>query len=168
MSEAKSDKNRVGNLTLYSWIAVTYYASHPTWPIDDIVANVNTDMIGRRGTGYGDNEILVTPSHRHSKFSTIVRDSALIAEQMGLTFRSGDKYYSRSDHYNFAKVGIPVVFFSNGEHEDYHQVTDHADKLDSDRMQTYSRLAYWTGYRVAQADERPERIGRTGSWTGGR
>ena len=141
-----------------------YYANNPTWPADQIVANINTDMIGRSGPESGPMEVTVTPSHGHKMFSTIVRDSAVFAEQLGCTFTSGDKYYTRSDHYNFAQKGIPVVFFCNGEHEDYHQVTDHADKLDGAKMERIARLSFWTGWSVANADERPRKLGRQPAW----
>lgn len=141
-----------------------YYSDHPTWQLDKLVANINTDMIGRNGPESGEMEVTVTPSYRHPKFSTIVQDSAVFAKSMGITFSSGDKYYSRSDHYNFAKKGIPVVFFCNGEHEDYHQVTDHADKLDGAKMQRIASLAFWTGWHVANGDERPENLGRRQGW----
>jgi hypothetical protein len=141
-----------------------YYADNPTWPADRIVANVNTDMIGRSGPESGANEVTVTPSHKHNMFSTIVRDAAVFADSMGIKFSSGDKYYKRSDHYNFAKKGIPVVFFCNGEHEDYHQVSDHADKLDGAKMERIARLAFWTGWAVANADEKPAKLGKQPAW----
>jgi Zn-dependent M28 family amino/carboxypeptidase len=97
-------------------------------------------------------------------FSTIVRDAAVFADSMGIKFSSGDKYYQRSDHYNFAKKGIPVVFFCNGEHEDYHQVSDHADKLDGAKMERIARLAFWTGWAVANADEKPAKLGKQPAW----
>jgi hypothetical protein len=141
-----------------------YFVENPTWPLDQIVANVNTDMIGRNGPESSEFEVTVTPSNRHSHFSTIVRDAARFGAGLGLKFTSGDKYYSRSDHYNFAKKGVPVVFFCNGEHEDYHQVTDHADKLDGDKMERIARLAFWTGWSTANADARPERLGKQRDW----
>lgn len=141
-----------------------YYAENPTWPLDKLVADINTDMIGRSGPESGAMEVTVTPSHKHSHFSTIVQDAARFGSVLGLTFSSGDKYYQRSDHYNFAKKGIPVVFFCNGEHEDYHQVTDHADKLDGDKMERIARLAFWTGWSVANSGERPRKLGRSERW----
>jgi Zn-dependent M28 family amino/carboxypeptidase len=141
-----------------------YFADHPTWPAADLVANINTDMIGRSGPESGPTEITVTPSHKHAKFSTLVQDAARFAAVLGCTFTSGDKYYQRSDHYNFAKKGIPVVFFCNGEHEDYHQVTDHADKLDGAKMERIARLAFWTGWAVANAPERPRTLGKREQW----
>ena len=141
-----------------------YYADHPTWPLDRIVANINTDMIGRNGPESGPGEVTVTPSFRHGRFSTLVQRSARFGEQLGMTFTSGDKYYARSDHFNFAQKGIPVVFFCNGEHEDYHQVSDHADKLDGAKMERIARLAFWTGWATANADERPLTLGRQQDW----
>ncbi|MEM7200381.1 MAG: M28 family peptidase [Planctomycetota bacterium] len=141
-----------------------WYSDHPTWDINDIVANVNTDMIGRSGPESEATEITVTPSYRHKKFSTIVRDAAHLGQSLGVTFTNGDKYYTRSDHYNFARLGIPVVFFCNGEHEDYHQVTDEADRLDPVKMEAIARLAYWVGHNVANAEERPRTLGRAKSW----
>ncbi|MFK7741871.1 MAG: M28 family metallopeptidase, partial [Planctomycetota bacterium] len=141
-----------------------YYSEHPTWPLKDIVADINTDMIGRSGPESGPMEVTVTPSYRHRAFSTIVRDAARFGKTLGMSFSSGDKYYQRSDHYNFARKGVPVVFFCNGEHEDYHQVSDHAEKLDGDKMERIARLAFWTGWHVANADERPEDLGRQKGW----
>ncbi|MEC7583123.1 MAG: M28 family peptidase, partial [Planctomycetota bacterium] len=92
------------------------------------------------------------------------QDAARLGETMGISFVSGDKYYQRSDHYNFAKKGIPVVFFCNGEHEDYHQVTDHADKLDAPKMEKLARLAFWTGWQLANDEELPRTLGRRSDW----
>ena len=141
-----------------------YYSDNPTWQLDKIVANINTDMIGRSGPESGPQEVTVTPSYRHAKYSTIVRDAFGFAEELGMAFTSGDKYYARSDHYNFAKKGIPVVFFCNGEHEDYHQVSDTGDKLDGQKMQRIARLAFWTGWHVAMADKSPVDLGRQQRW----
>lgn len=141
-----------------------WYADNPTWAADKLVANINTDMIGRSGPESDSSQVTVTPSHRHAMFSTLVRDAATFGEQLGLSFTSGDKYYMRSDHYNFAKKGIPVVFFCNGEHEDYHQVTDHADKLDGDKMERIARLAFWTGWAAANAESAPTKLGRQADW----
>ena len=84
---------------------------------------------------------------------------------MGIELTSGDQYYQRSDHYNFARKGVPVVFFCDGEHEDYHKVTDHPDKLDYGKMERIARLAYWTGFHAANAPRRPQTIGKRSDWT---
>jgi Zn-dependent M28 family amino/carboxypeptidase len=97
-------------------------------------------------------------------YSTLVRDSVPLAAELGVTFTTGDRYYTRSDHYNFAKLGIPVIFFCSGEHEDYHQVTDHADKLDGEKMERIARLAFWTGWNAANSDDRPRVLGPRKDW----
>lgn len=141
-----------------------HWAEHPTWPIESVVANVNIDMIGRVADLSGADEISITPSYQHPKFSSIARHAAGLAASLGLGLTSGDKFYERSDHYNFAVRGIPVVFFCDGEHEDYHKVTDTADKLDYAKIERVARLAYWVGHEVANAATRPEEIGRQTGW----
>lgn len=144
-----------------------HYAENPTWDVESLVANVNIDMIGRIAELSGANEISITPSHRHPKFSSIARGAAGLAERFGMGLTNGDQFYERSDHYNFAVRGVPVVFFCDGEHEDYHQVSDTADKLDYEKIQKVARLAYWIGDQVANDDERPREIGRQESWLEG-
>ncbi|MHC5066496.1 MAG: M28 family metallopeptidase [Planctomycetota bacterium] len=143
-----------------------YYASNPTWDLKKLVANINIDMIGRIADISGESEVSVTPSYRHKMYSSIGRRSAELAEQLGLGLTIGDKFYSRSDHYNFAKKNIPVVFFCDGEHEDYHQVTDHAEKLNYRKMEMIARLAYWTGWDVSNSAERPVVLGKHRGWLG--
>lgn len=141
-----------------------YYATHPTWPLDRIVADINIDMIGRNAELSGPDEISITPSYAHPKYSSIGRTSAELAERFGLGLSIGDTYYERSDHYNFAERGVPVVFFCDGEHEDYHQVSDTADKLNYDKIERVARLAFWTGTTIANAAGRPSEIGLQKSW----
>lgn len=142
-----------------------HFAAHPTWPLDKIVANVNIDMIGRAGRKDGGPiEMQVTPSHQHEKYSSIVRDAVALADRFGIAFTSGDTYYQRSDHYNFAKQGVPVVFFCDGEHPDYHQVTDTAALLHYDRMEAVARLAFWSGFNVANDKGRPKELGVQDRW----
>ena len=142
-----------------------WYAAHPTWPLDKIVADINIDMIGRAGGSEGGPiEMQITPSHAHEKYSTMVREAIGLGERLGIAFTSGDTYYARSDHYNFAKNGVPVVFFCDGEHPDYHQVTDTADRLDYRKMEAVARLAFWSGWQVANAKGRPDELGAQAKW----
>ncbi len=141
-----------------------HFADNPTWPVKRIIANVNIDMIGRAGGTPERPQMRITPSYAHQKYSTIVRDAVELGGKFGIQFTSGDTYYQRSDHYNFAKKGIPVVFFCDGEHPDYHQVTDHADKLGYAAMESVARLAFWTAWNVADADARPQDLGRQKGW----
>jgi hypothetical protein len=141
-----------------------YFADNPTWSKDRIIANINIDMIGRAGRREDQILMQITPSHEHAKYSSIVRDAVTTGKLFGIKFTSGDTYYRRSDHYNFAKLGIPVVFFCDGEHPDYHKVTDHADKLDYGAMEAVARLAYWTAWQVADAKDKPKALGKRGDW----
>ncbi|MFT7535371.1 MAG: hypothetical protein ACI85K_001323 [Hyphomicrobiaceae bacterium] len=141
-----------------------WYADHPTWPKDRITANINIDMIGRAGRKDQDILMQITPSHQHEKYSSLVREAVTLGKKFGVVFTSGDTYYRRSDHYNFAKKGIPVVFFCDGEHPDYHQVTDHADKLDYEAMEAIARLAYWTVWQTADAKGKPDELGKQPGW----
>ena len=142
-----------------------WFSENPTWPLAKIVANINIDMIGRTADLSGPRGISVTPSHSHEQFNTLVKEAVRLGGLLGVTeFTSGDKFYQRSDHYNFARKGIPVVFFCDGEHEDYHKVTDHADKLDYAKMELITRLAYWVGYNAADARERPKALGSQTGW----
>ena len=64
------------------------------------------------------------------------------------------QFYYRSDHWNYAKHGVPVIFYFSGVHEDYHQPTDTIDKIDFDKMARVTRLVFETGWRVANLDHR--------------
>ena len=66
-----------------------------------------------------------------------------------------NRFYFRSDHYNFAKNDIPVIFYFNGTHEDYHQPTDTVDKINFDLLEKRTRLIFHTAWKVANRDERP-------------
>jgi len=141
-----------------------WFSEHPSWPLDKIVADINIDMIGRAAEKDGKTLMQVTPSFQHEKYSSIVQDGVALGARFGITFISGDQYYQRSDHYNFAVKGVPVVFFCDGEHPDYHQVSDSADKLDYVRMEAVARLAFWTGWQVAAAKGRPKELGVQSDW----
>lgn len=142
-----------------------WFSENPTWELGKIVADINIDMIGRVADLSGERGISMTPSHRHNEFNTLVRDAARLAKEVGIEqLTSGDKFYERSDHYNFARKGVPVVFFCDGEHEDYHKVTDHADKLDYAKMEKVTRLAFWVGVDAANRRERPKKLGSQDDW----
>jgi Zn-dependent M28 family amino/carboxypeptidase len=87
-----------------------------------------------------------------------------LGARFGIEFQSGDTYYERSDHYNFAKNGVPVVFFCDGEHPDYHQVGDSADRLDYVRMEAVARLAAFCVWATANGKARPQELGKQPGW----
>jgi Zn-dependent M28 family amino/carboxypeptidase len=65
-----------------------------------------------------------------------------------------NRYYFRSDHYNFAAKGIPAIFYFNGVHEDYHQASDTVDKIDFNKIAHISKLVYYTAWELANKEER--------------
>ena len=80
-----------------------------------------------------------------------------IGLDLDYTFNAEDdpnRYYYRSDHYNFAKNNIPVIFYFNGVHEDYHKTTDTIDKIDFEKVKKIARLVFLTAWELANRDER--------------
>lgn len=140
-----------------------YYVEHPVFPLENTIANINTDMVGRIDKKYEGNPdyIYVIGSDRLSS------DLHRINEEMNqkychltldYTYNAEDdpnQYYYRSDHYSFAKHGIPAIFFFNGVHEDYHRATDEVDKINFDKMVNIGKLIFHTAWELAN---RPERI----------
>jgi hypothetical protein len=137
-----------------------HYAKEPTWPLNKIAGNVNMDMLGRSTNRVPPDTVAVTPTKRNEEFNTLARRAYELGEQFGLKMGDGDRFYERSDHYNFAQRGIPVVFFCDDEHADYHMTTDSADKLEFDKMERIARLAFLIGYTAANDDSRPSHLGR--------
>ena len=135
-----------------------WFSDNPTFPKDhEIVANINMDMIGRNEIG----KIKVTPSPKHDDYSTlsIACQVASVEEGYEVTF-DADQFYRRSDHYNFARLGIPVVFLFSGTHEDYHKPTDTVEKIKWKKVVSVSRIAYRIGWDAANAKERPRRLSK--------
>ncbi len=101
------------------------------------VCNLNLDMVGRNAP----DELYVTPSSKHSAYNGLVSRLDELAPLEGFpSLGSADRYYERSDHAEFAKLGIPVAFLFAGEHEDYHKPGDTADKIDVDKVRRVTRL----------------------------
>ncbi|HUF35622.1 MAG TPA: M20/M25/M40 family metallo-hydrolase [Gemmatimonadales bacterium] len=131
-----------------------YFSEHPTLPLDDIVANVNIDMIGRNWP-----DTIVAIGKEHSDLgATLARVNAAHPE-LGMTAIDDrwpeERFYFRSDHYNFARKGVPVLFFFNGVHDDYHAVTDSPEKIDAEKESRILRLLFYLGQEIANASERP-------------
>ncbi len=145
----------------------SWFVKHPTWPLEKIVADVNMDMVGRSTKKVPSDTIAVTPTYRNRAFSSLAREAAWLGLAFGLQMANGDRFYARSDHYNFAKAGIPVVFFCDDEHPDYHMPTDTADKIEFDKVERVARLSFLLGYRTANRDGRPETLGRQADWFAG-
>ena len=143
-----------------------HFSKHPTWPLNDIIADINIDMIGRSTKKVPLDTISVTPTFRHKAYSSLVREAAFLggSKAFGLHLANGDRFYMRSDHYNFARKGVPVVFFCDDEHEDYHQQSDDVEKIEFKKVERIARMAFLLGYRTLNRDGRPEVLGKKSDW----
>jgi Zn-dependent M28 family amino/carboxypeptidase len=132
-----------------------FFTSHPPVPIEQIVANINLDMIGRNWA-----DTIVAIGKEHSDLGTTLHRVNAAHPELGMTAIDDrwpeERFYFRSDHYNFARKGVPILFFFNGVHEDYHEVTDSPEKINSDKEARILRLLFYLGQEIANAPKRPE------------
>lgn len=138
-----------------------YYAENPIFPMANTVANLNIDMIGRCDPeNCGKNYVYVIGSEMlSSDLKKINVEANNKVTQMELNYKYDDpndqqRLYYRSDHYNFAKNGVPVAFFFDGIHEDYHKPTDDADKIDYEALQKRAQLVFATAWELANRKDR--------------
>ena len=142
-----------------------YYAANPVFPLENTVADINIDMIGRYDEAHADSSayIYVIGAGRISPdLDSVTRamNDAYARYELDYTYDAADdpnRFYYRSDHYNFAKNGVPSVFFFSGVHADYHRPTDTPDKLDYDKMAIVGRHAFLIAWNLAN---RPEGLNR--------
>jgi hypothetical protein len=169
MHEKKPPRRSVGFL----WVSAeeiglfgsSYFADHPLVPIEEIVSAINLDMIGRTKseedvqstrsglTIVGEDSVKVIGALQSSLLMGI-NEEAL--DELGLVgnydyndMNHPDRYFFRSDHINFARKDIPVLFYSTGTHRDYHQVTDTEDRIDYEKFERMVELSYLVGYKLA-------------------
>lgn len=132
-----------------------YFAEHPTVPASDIVADINLDMVGRNWK-----DSIAVIGREHSDLAATL--SRVAAAHPELNMRPVDdlwpqeNFYYRSDHYNFARKGVPILFFFNGTHPDYHRPSDSVDKIDAEKESRIVKLVFYLGLEVANAAERPK------------
>jgi hypothetical protein len=126
-----------------------FYVNHAVIPLTQTVAMINLDMISRNE----DNSVSVIGSNRSPELHEI---NLAANEEIGLQFLyNGERYFSRSDQFNFAKHKIPVLFYNTDTHNDYHRPTDTFEKINPEKMAKISRLAYLVVWELANSDERP-------------
>ena len=139
-----------------------YYTENPLFPLENTVCNLNIDMIGRIAPEKVDNPnyVYLIGSDKLSQelhdISEKVNETYTQLE-FDYTFNEEDdpnRFYYRSDHYNFAKNNVPVIFYFNGVHEDYHKMTDTPDKIEYELMETRTRLIFQTAWEIANREER--------------
>ncbi len=140
-----------------------YYSDNPIYPLSKTVANLNLDMIGRIDpTRKGDKReyiYIIGSDHDSQDLHNISEQTNLQTVNIDLDYRYNAKddpqrFYYRSDHYNFAKKGIPIIFYFSGTHEDYHLPSDTADKINYDLLELRSKLIFYTAWNIANRDQR--------------
>lgn len=148
-----------------------YFTEFPTVPLDHIVTQLNIDMIGRskkEGDTNPRNAELTGPNAVYVIGSTMMSTelgelvNSVNKSFLNLTYdtkyddpKDPNRFFSRSDHYNYARKGIPIIFFFDGVHEDYHRPGDSADKIDYEKMEKITRTIYMTLWELAN---RPTRV----------
>lgn len=139
----------------------SYYSENPVFPLAHTVADLNIDMIGRDDpANRGKNYVYVIGSEMLSSELKIINEAAnKKTHNLELNYKyddpkDPDRLYYRSDHYNFAKHGIPVAFYFDGIHEDYHQPTDDVEKIDFNLLQKRTQLIFTTAWELANRENR--------------
>jgi Zn-dependent M28 family amino/carboxypeptidase len=139
-----------------------YYTDHPVFPLAQTIADLNIDMIGRTDKeheGKGDYVYVIGSDKLSSELHAINEAANKKYTNIGLDYRFNDpedpnRFYYRSDHYNFAKHKIPVAFYFNGVHDDYHGAGDEVDKIEFPKMEKRAHLVFYTAWELANRDNR--------------
>lgn len=142
----------------------SYYTENPIFPLENTIVDLNIDMIGRIDKNHEEedknNYIYLIGSDRlstdlHNLSEEVNKKHTQL--DLDYTFNAKDdpnRFYYRSDHYNFAKHNIPIIFYFNGVHEDYHEPTDTADKIEYDLLTKRAKLVFYTAWEIANRDDR--------------
>ncbi|HZI18928.1 MAG TPA: M28 family peptidase [Pyrinomonadaceae bacterium] len=179
LAEAFSKGKRPARSILFVWHAgeekglwgSEYFAKFPTVPLEQVVTQLNIDMIGRSkraGDTNPKNRMLTGPEEIYVIGSKMMStelgelSEAVNAAYLGIRFNyhydqpnDPERLFYRSDHYNYARNGVPIIFYFDGIHEDYHQPSDHADKIDYQKMERVTRTIFITASELANRPTRP-------------
>ena len=140
----------------------SYYVTHPTLPLEKTIANLNIDMIGRVDTRHESNPnyvYLIGSNNLSNELHHVSEEVNATYSNLELdyTFNADsdpNRFYYRSDHYNFAKNNIPIIFYFNGTHADYHRPTDTIDKIEFDILTNRTKLIFHTAWEIANRKDR--------------
>jgi Zn-dependent M28 family amino/carboxypeptidase len=140
-----------------------YYSENPLFPLANTITDVNIDMIGRRDEFHPNSNnyiYLIGSDYLSSDLFNICEDANKKYVHLDLDYKYNDRsdpnrFYYRSDHYNFAKNGIPSVFLFNGTHADYHKPTDKVEKIEFDALAKRAQLAFAIAWELANRENRP-------------
>ncbi len=140
-----------------------YYGDYPSFPLEKTTANLNIDMIGRtdpkRQKADSLNYVYVVGDHMLSSDLRPISESMNKKyTKLGLDYKYNEpndpeRIYYRSDHYNFARKGVPIIFYFNGTHNDYHRITDTPDKINYELMKKRAQLVFYTAWEMANRND---------------
>ena len=139
-----------------------YYTQNPIFPLANTVCNLNIDMIGRIDDRHKDNPnfvYLIGSDKLSMDLHNLSEEMNKKYMNIDLDYKYNDendpnRFYYRSDHYNFAKHNIPIIFYFNGTHADYHKPTDTPDKINYELLENRTRLVFYTAWEVANREAR--------------
>ena len=141
----------------------SYYSEHPLFPLANTITDINIDMIGRHDEFHNDSSdyvYLIGSDYLSTDLYNICEDVNKKYVNLFLDYKFNDRkdpnrFYYRSDHYNFAKNGIPSVFLFNGVHADYHKASDEVDKIEFEALKKRTQLAFSIAWEIANRENRP-------------
>jgi hypothetical protein len=132
-----------------------WFSDHPTVPLGKIVANVNVDMIARNNP-----DTVVVIGKNYSSLGRTANAVQARHPELHLTLSDDiwpeERFFFRSDHFNFARKEIPAIFFFSGVHADYHKPSDEVEKIDADKAARIARMIFYTVQEIADAPTRPQ------------
>ena len=139
-----------------------YYSEHPIFPLDKTVVDLNIDMIGRRDPAHKDSApyVYVIGSDRlSSELHTLSEATNKTYSNLAFDYLYNaedhpDRIYYRSDHWNFAKKNIPIIFYFDGVHEDYHRPSDEVDKIEFDLLALRTKNVFHVAWEIANRENR--------------
>ncbi|KAA6440950.1 M28 family peptidase [Dyadobacter flavalbus] len=139
-----------------------YYSENPLLPLKNTIADLNIDMIGRVDEAHKNDPkyVYLIGSDKLSSTLHAISEEAnkkYVNYKLDYTFndpKDPNRFYYRSDHYNFAKMGVPVIFYFTGVHEDYHKPGDDVEKIMFDKQAEIVKLVFYTAWELANRDER--------------
>lgn len=139
-----------------------YYTQHPVFPLQQTVVDLNIDMVGRRDALHKDSApyVYVIGADKLSTELNTISESEnnaytkLIFDYTYNDQRHPERLYYRSDHWNFAKHNIPIIFYFDGIHEDYHRPGDEVDKIEFDLLAKRTQCVFYTAWEIANRDQR--------------
>jgi Zn-dependent M28 family amino/carboxypeptidase len=138
-----------------------YYTDNPIFPLAKTSVDLNIDMVGRIDPNYkndSNNYVYIIGDDKLSTDLTKITDSInnkFIGLELDRRYNNPNdpnKFYYRSDHYNFAKNNVPVIFYFNGTHRDYHKPSDTVDKINFDLMTKRVKLIFYTAWEIANRE----------------